>query len=181
MKVSIFNGTPRPEGNTAKLTMMLGNGLAREGCDVQEFLIDRADIRGCRNCGACQKDRTEFCAVDDGMTPLYRRFLESDLVIMASPIYMWGITAPTKAFMDRLHCLCREGSNRMAGKKLAFVTTMGDEEIVAACASNAMQFFCEYFGMTYMGTFAVPFASQDAVCSEVNTARMKEFIGRLLA
>ena len=93
---------------------------------------------------------------------------------------MWGITAPSKAFMDRLHCLCRPGSNRMAGKKLAFVTTMGDEEIVAACASNAIQFFCEYFGMTYAGTFAVPFASKEEIGSEVNMARLKAFIGRLL-
>lgn len=179
MKVSIFNGTPRPNGNTARLTMMLGNGLAREGCDVQEYMIDGCDIRGCRNCGACQKDRVEFCALDDGMTPLYRSFVDSDIVIIASPIYMWGITAPTKAFMDRLHCLCREGSNRMAGKKLAFVTTMGDEEIVAASASNAIQFFCQYYGITYMGTFAVPFASQEEVCSETNTARLKAFIERL--
>ena len=182
MKAVIFNGSPRRSGNTSELTSCLRAELWSRGHSVEEYMLDGIDFCGCRNCGLCQKGPVEYCSIEDGMTPLYDVFVDADMIIIASPIYMWGITGPTKAFMDRLHALNRECDpefNKIRGKKMALATTMGDEEMVAASASNAFQFFCEYFGASYRGTFAVPFATKDAVHSDLNMVRLNAFVDRL--
>ena len=182
MKVSVFNGSPRRNGNTSELTSCLRAELSARGHTTEEYMLEGIDFCGCQNCGLCQKGPLSYCALEDGMTPLYDAFVDADLIIIASPIYMWGITGPTKAFMDRLHALnraCDPSFNKIRGKKIAFVTTMGDEEMVAASASNAIQFFCEYFGAVYKGTFAVPFATKEGVHSDLNMVRLNAFVDRL--
>jgi multimeric flavodoxin WrbA len=180
MKIAIFNGTPRKNGNTAELTSLIKEYL--EGDDVTEVFLDTLSIKGCRNCGACQKKVLDgHCAVKDDMTSLYDLFLESDAVILASPIYMWGFTAPLKAFIDRLHCMHtgETGPNNLKGKKFGIATTMGDDEFAGAFAVNGIVSFCEYFDAEYCGTIAIPFADKDQINRQLYKDKTMDFVKSL--
>jgi len=182
MKVTIFNGTPRRNGNTAELTKCIAECL--RGCDVEEVFLDGLSLSGCKNCGACQKGAMEGrCSVEDDMIPLYEKFVESDAIILASPVYMWSFTAPAVAFLTRLHALYTEdhSHNFIEGKRIALAFTMGDDEFVAAQMVNSVMFFCEYFKAEYAGTMCVPFASKDQIHRHLYQEKAKDFAAALIA
>ncbi|MDR2846001.1 MAG: flavodoxin family protein, partial [Candidatus Methanoplasma sp.] len=112
MRVTVFNGSPRRNGNTSELTKAILEELVENGVESEEVLLFIKNILGCNNCGSCQKgDVRSHCSIPDDMTYLYPKFLESDIVIFATPIYMWNFTPCTIAFLNRLHCLCRKADS----------------------------------------------------------------------
>lgn len=167
MKIAVFNGSPRTDGNTSQLVAEFLRGLSVKGTGAEVMTLFDKDISGCRNCGVCQeKTFPEHCTIKDDMSEAFDLFLSSDAIVLASPIYMWQFTPCMLAFMNRLHCLCRGSEyNDMAGRKMAFLITMGDELDVAEFSVGGLKEFCEYFGMEYAGGVAVPFADKNAIAS----------------
>jgi len=63
-------------------------------------------MAGCVECGGC--DETGECVVDDDMQSVYPQLLEADVIILASPIFFYRITAQAKALIDRCQVMwCR--------------------------------------------------------------------------
>ncbi len=177
MKIVIFNGTPRKNGNTAALTESIKSNLGDD--TVEEIFLSNLNFKGCVNCGACQKKIMDTkCAQKDDMIELYDKVLNSDLIILASPIYMWNFTAPLVAFISRLHSLRAESLNvnKMARKKIAVAVTMGDDEFVAGSAVNALLDFCEYYGAKYVGAIAIPFANKEQINRALYQEKIKDFV-----
>ncbi|MDR0524028.1 MAG: flavodoxin family protein [Candidatus Methanoplasma sp.] len=185
MRVTVFNGSPRRNGNTSALTSSLLETMAGRGAEAEEVMLFVKNILGCNNCGRCQsEDLPSRCSIPDDMSCLYPKFLDSDLVVFATPIYMWNFTPCTLAFMTRLHCLCRHGEpgfNLMKGKKAALALTMGDEASVASAAIAGFREFCAYFGMEYAGHISVPFADREKIASGEYLEEEAAFAGRVLS
>jgi len=98
MKIVLFRGSPRREGNT---DILLGETLkaAGSGNEVIFFTLNDMNIRPCQNCGGC--DETGICVLKDDMDDIYSAIREADRIIMASPIFFFGLTAQTKIMIDR--------------------------------------------------------------------------------
>lgn len=176
MKVAILSGTPRSNGYTSELIKNLSAGLKNAGCDVDVVTLFDKDISGCNNCGVCQKKGNEGkCTIADDMQPIFHIVDDSELLIIASPIYMWQFTACTKAFLERLHCMY----DSLDGKRVALAMTMGDDEYVASYAVSGMLDMCEYYHMTYLSSFAVPYADKDEINRPLYTEKMRDFINRI--
>lgn len=176
MKVTILSGTPRENGYTSEVIKNLIPGLESVGCDVNVVTLFDKEISGCSNCGVCEQEGNDGeCAIDDDMDDIYPIIKESELLIIASPIYMWQFTACTKAFLERLHCMY----DSMSGKKVALVMTMGDDEFVGSYAVAGMLDMCEYYHMIYQSSFAVPYADKDEVNRPLYLEKMKDFIQRI--
>lgn len=176
-----MNGSPRPSGNTSRLVSSILDAMP-DNVETNVVSLYGMDISGCRNCGACQKRTVEgHCAMRDDMSGLYEGFLEADVVILASPIYMWQFTTCMNAFMSRLHCLFRDGGeyNPMKGKRIAVAMTMGDDEYVAGFAVGALMDFCEYFQLRYSGAVAVPFANAEQIDRPIYKEKVKDFVSKL--
>ena len=186
MKVTIFNGSPRKNGNTSTMTSSLTGMISELGAKADEHFLYQMDIKGCMNCGACQKagDELNGCVRKDDVIRMLKEFEESDLVILATPIYMWHMTASLTAFMERMHSLCRyhngEPINRMEGKRIAIAMTMGDDEYVAADVVNSLLMFCGYFKMEYVGAFAVPFADAEQIMRPLYQEKMRDFVKKIM-
>jgi multimeric flavodoxin WrbA len=184
MKVTIFNGSPRKNGNTATMTLSLVEKMKAEGADVAEHFLYRMNIKGCMNCGACRTDDgLGRCAINDDVPKLLDEFLSSDLVIFASPVYMWHLTASLNAFVERLHSLCRHDApavNKMEGKRVAIAMTMGDDEYVASDIVNSLILFLDYFKMEYAGSFAVPFADKKQIMRPMYQEKMSDFVKHVM-
>lgn len=132
MKCYILMGSPRKNGNTAALLEPFIDEMEKNGvnCDT-DWLYDMK-ISGCVACLNCQHDMTKTnCAIDDDMQTVYKKALESDIIIFATPIYAWYCTAPMKAMMDRLIYACnktylgQKGPLLLEGKKFASITSSG--------------------------------------------------------
>ncbi|AIZ56456.1 iron-sulfur flavoprotein [Candidatus Methanoplasma termitum] len=184
MKITVMNGSPRPNGNTSELVKQFLKE-ADDKAKIEEVRIFEMNIKGCSNCGSCQRGEIRnHCTMKDDMSILYQKFLSSDMIILASPIYMWQLTPCTLAFLNRLHALCSHSKdspyNHMEGKKIALLITLGDEEEIADYAVNAMKDFCEYFLIDYKGDLRIPFAEKEKISSGEYELELKEFAAKIL-
>lgn len=98
-----ISGSPRKNGNTEILLDAALDAAREAGAEVEKVRLADLNFEPCRNCGGC--DKTGECVVDDEMQGLYTKFIEFDRFIIASPIFFKGITAQTKAMIDRCQCL----------------------------------------------------------------------------
>jgi multimeric flavodoxin WrbA len=103
MNVLVFLGSPRKKGNSEVLTEAVLKGVRQVGGDPEIIRLCDLNISPCLNCGGC--DKTGKCVVEDDMPPLYDKIISTDLIILASPIFFYGITAQAKAFIDRTQAL----------------------------------------------------------------------------
>jgi len=103
MNVLVFLGSPRKGGNSEVLTEAMLKGVRAAGGTPEVIRLCELSLSPCISCGGCNK--TGKCVVEDDMTPLYDKILVTDLIIVASPIFFYGITAQAKAFIDRTQAL----------------------------------------------------------------------------
>ena len=103
MKVLGIMGSPRRQGNTELLLDKALEGAKEEGAEVQKVLVSKLKISPCLEIYACLKDGN--CAIKDDMQSLYKKLLEADHIIFASPIFFYGVTSQAKAVIDRCQAL----------------------------------------------------------------------------
>ncbi len=136
MKVIAFNGSPRPQWNTATLLKKALEGAASRGAETQLVNLYDLHFTGCRSCFACKtKGGSSYgkCAVEDDLTPFLKLIEEADVVILGAPIYMGTVTGEMKSFLERLvfpYFTYTDPPQSLFPKSIqtAFIYTMGIKE-----------------------------------------------------
>ncbi len=100
MKTLIFNGSPRPNGDTVTMIRALCDTLPDEVKVIDAY---RANIRPCVDCRRCWTQ--VGCVIDDDMQQIYRDIAEADCIVIASPVYFSCLTGPLLSLMSRLQVL----------------------------------------------------------------------------
>jgi multimeric flavodoxin WrbA len=103
VKVLGIFGSPRRGGNTEILLEKTLNGAEKEGASIERFYLGDLTITPCKECHGCED--TGKCILLDDMEKIYPKLLEADVVILASPIFFYGVTAWAKALIDRSQAL----------------------------------------------------------------------------
>jgi len=103
MKILGIFGSPRRGGNTDILLEETLKGAEKEGAEVDRIYLTDYAITPCKECHGC--DQTGQCVILDDMQKIYPRLLEADIIILASPIFFYGVTAWAKALIDRSQAL----------------------------------------------------------------------------
>ena len=105
MKILALNSSPRGGGQSKTELMMnaLVEGMRSAGAEVEIVHLRKRDIKNCLGCFKCWSDETPgVCAQKDDMTnDLYPKFIDSDLVVLATPLYHFTVNATMKAFIER--------------------------------------------------------------------------------
>jgi multimeric flavodoxin WrbA len=101
-KVTILIGSPRKNGSTSILAAEAVRGLEKQGIVTETVFLNDLKLRGCQACYWCKKNDVAECAVKDDMQKIHSLIQESDGFIVATPIYFSGVTAQTKAWLDRM-------------------------------------------------------------------------------
>lgn len=129
MKVVVLQGSPRRGGNTETVVEAVLAGLA-EKTETDVAVVRTADrnVSGCREDFACQAvGDSPGCSINDDMGQIYDALLGADLIILASPVFCWGVSAQLKAVLDRLYACLKFSATPprclLAGKKTALVVT----------------------------------------------------------
>jgi NAD(P)H-dependent FMN reductase len=99
VKVIAFLGSPRVDGNTELLLNETVRAVEEAGHQVQIYKLNLMRIKPCQDCGGCEKNG--LCIINDDMTGVYDAIREADRIILASPIFFFGLSAQTKAMIDR--------------------------------------------------------------------------------
>lgn len=100
MKVLLFNGSPKTNGNTAFALEQMAEVFADQGIETEIIQIGSKAIRGCIACGNCYK--TGKCTIDDIVNEVAPKFEAADGIVFGSPVYYASANATLIAFLDRL-------------------------------------------------------------------------------
>jgi protein-tyrosine-phosphatase/NAD(P)H-dependent FMN reductase len=100
-----LQGSPRKKGSTDYLLARCMDELAARGARVRIIDVPRKNIRPCRGCGFCEKKG--FCVIDDDdmAGEIYGLLREAEIVVTASPVFFYSVTAQLKALIDRSQTL----------------------------------------------------------------------------
>lgn len=146
----ILNGSPRRNGNTASLVNAFTEGARQSGNEVHEFFLQDMNIHGCLSCNACRKGLAAPCVQKDDMLPIYQTFMESDVIVFATPLYFNGISGTLKTVNDRLYAMWSIGAAQ--GKKTALLITSNMGQIQGALLWY--QQFMDYSGWKNLGVIS---------------------------
>lgn len=125
MKVVAFNGSPRKEGNTARLVGHVFAALEKEGIDTELVNLTGEKLRGCVACYRCWQTKDGKCAVnDDPVNGWIEKLRGADGIILASPTYFADVTTEMKALMDRAGMTSLAGGNLLRRKVGAAVVAV---------------------------------------------------------
>ena len=100
MKVLMINGSPHPNGCTARALKEVADTLAAQGIETQIITIGNKDIRGCIGCYYCQQHGR--CVFNDTVNEVAPLFEEADGLIIGTPVYYAHANGGVISFLDRL-------------------------------------------------------------------------------
>lgn len=109
-------GSPRIGGNTDLMTNSFVEGVVSEAkIDLERIYIRDLKISGCIACGYC--DKHGVCSQKDDMQKVYPLLEKADRIVIASPIYFYGISGQAKLLVDRSQALfMRKLKNKSEGR-----------------------------------------------------------------
>jgi multimeric flavodoxin WrbA len=151
MKVVTIFGSPRKEGNTAKVLEWMEEAFKATKHQVDRIDVNDYNVNGCKGCYACQANPDEpACVQKDDAEKLFQRMMAADAIIYASPLYCWGFTSQIKPLIDRHLCLVTGygGDNwksLLEGKKSGLLVTCAgpiadNSEMIQDIYKNLMEF-----------------------------------------
>ena len=100
-----LQGSPRKRGNTDSFLAAFMNEAAKAGASVKTIQAARAGIVPCKGCGYCETHGICVIADDPMSTDIYGLIRQADMVVAASPVYFYGISAQLKVLIDRCQTL----------------------------------------------------------------------------
>ncbi len=125
-------GSPRVRGNAADLLEAALAGAREQGADTERIDLARMKVNPCLECRKC--DATGSCAhQDDDMLIIYRKIREVDAIALASPIFFMGVSAQTKAVIDRAQSFWVE---RYVLKRRVYEGRRRPKGLFLACAGS---------------------------------------------
>ena len=153
MRIMAFMGSPRTDGNTAKIVNAICKGAKESGHEVDIYNLSEMNNQGCIACDACQLEKVDFCLINDTLTTLLPQIAKADCLIVGTPIYMLQVSGLTKNFLDRLRPFLKPDltAKHLPGKKYITVTCSGAP---AAAFSNVTEYLNQlfsYFRMENVG------------------------------
>ncbi len=142
MKIMGIMGSLRIGGNTEILLDVALEEAQKNGVLISKILLRDKRIAPCNGCLKCVQ--TGRCVIKDDMQEIYKKMLESEGIIWATPVYFWSMSSQTKAVMDRTFAL--------TFPKLQLVNKVGGLILVAGnrgCVNTASVFHM-YFSYNHM-------------------------------
>lgn len=159
MKVVCLFGSPRAKSNSSAIAKKFMETAEKSGAETKTYHLNTLKYRGCQACMAC-KTKLEKCALKDDLAEVLEAIQNSDVLVMATPVYFGEVSSQLKGAIDRFYSflksdyLINPNPVRLApGKKFVMALTQGnpDEELFGDIFSRYDYFMKWYgFGESYL-------------------------------
>ena len=134
MRAIAINGGPRKGLNTSKLLKHALEGAESAGAKVEPIVnLYDLNFEGCVSCFCCKLKtggNPGKCALLDDLSKVLELVLESNVLLLASPIYLWDVTGMMRMFLERLvfsnlSYRATDRSDFKGALNVGFIYTMG--------------------------------------------------------
>jgi len=103
VKVVAINSSPQMDkGTTALILNPFLEGMRGAGAEVELFFTKNLKINPCQGEFYCSIKNPGKCFQKDDMIMLSPKLYEADIWVLATPVYVSGVTGPMKNLMDRM-------------------------------------------------------------------------------
>ena len=149
MKIVVLIGSPHPDGATSDMVKAFAKGAQEAGHEVVSINVAHRNIRGCMACEYCRKKEKGVCVQKDDMQEIYPEILSADMVVFASPIYYFTLSAQLQAVIHRTYAI----DIPKEFKKVALIMSSGSKFVYGAAITEYFQSIVEYWGVENAGIF----------------------------
>ena len=105
--ILVLAGSMRKGGNTDLLVQAFTEGAAKNN-QVEVVSVADYKVNPCIGCNFCYTKEGNTCFQKDDMQTIYEKMKRTDVLVIASPVYFYGVSAQLKAIIDRLHTPLRK-------------------------------------------------------------------------
>jgi len=112
MRVLAIYGSPRKEGNTAR---MMDAALSEfpENAEIRRIYLGDLNFSGCGPCRECKT--TGYCVIDDDMQQVYKEMLWAEIILFGSPSQFSDVSVDIKKLMERTWWMKGTLKNKIGG------------------------------------------------------------------
>ncbi len=125
-RVLILSSSPRRYGNSDRLCDEFLRGAQEAGHDAEKIFLKSRRIGYCTGCGVCYNGANP-CPQQDDAAAVVAKMIEADVIVMATPVYFYTMSAQMKTLIDR----CCARYTEMTGKEFYFIVTAADDSTAA--------------------------------------------------
>ena len=153
MKILVLTGSPRRHGNSNYLAERFIDGAKEAGHRVVRFDCAQHKIAPCLACNSCGMNGP--CVQKDDFALVRQHIIEADVIVFATPMYYFGISAQLKTVIDR--CYAINGIINGAPKKTALLMTYADNnKMKEDSLVNHFHTLATYMGWQELGMVIAP-------------------------
>lgn len=176
MKITIIHGQSH-KGTTYHLAGMISDKLEGE---VTEFFLPRDFGEFCVGCNVCFNKSEKLCPHYEKLKPIVAALDEADVIILASPVYVYHVTGAMKAFLDHFghRWFAHRPNGEMLKKQAVCVSTAAGAGTKTTNQDMADNMFFWGIGKTYKYGINVKAITWDGVSEEIRN-QMDRDTGKL--
>ncbi|MBM3423579.1 MAG: flavodoxin family protein [Chlorobi bacterium] len=100
MKALIFDGSPEGDPSGGRIAGELVPILEAKGYETEHIILREKSIGNCNGCFGCWLKTPGICGIDDDNRELSEKFVQSDLLIMLTPVTFGGYSPELKRMLD---------------------------------------------------------------------------------
>lgn len=152
MKILVLTGSPRKNGNSNFLADEFGRGASEAGHQVTRFDAAQSNVHPCIACNACGMDGP--CVFKDDFEKVREHIIPADMVVFATPMYYFGISAQLKAVIDRFYAL--NGQIHVPKKAALLMTYANTSSRQAQPIASHYDTLVDYLGWRDCGRVIAP-------------------------
>ena len=103
MKILVITGSPRKNGNSNTLADHFSRGAKEAGHEIVRFDAAFQNVHPCIACNKCGMNGE--CVFKDDFEFVRKHIVDAGMVVFATPMYYFGISAQLKAVIDRFYAI----------------------------------------------------------------------------
>ena len=174
MKIVVINGSAR-KGNTLTAIEAFVKG-ASEKNEIEIIEPDKLHIAPCKGCGVCQCYKG--CVDQDDTNPTIEKIAAADMILFATPVYWWGMSAQLKLVIDKCYCRGLQLKNKKTGVIIVGGSPVDSIQYELICK----QFDCmaEYLSWDMLFEQSYYANARDELAKNADAVKELEEIGRNL-
>lgn len=137
--ILIISSSPRKNGNSQMLCEQFKKGAEEKGHTATLIRLMEKKIGFCRACDGCMRN-DGTCVLNDDMEEILKLFQKADVLVLATPVYFYGISAQMKTFIDRTYPIWQH----LGKKEVYYIISAGLGEDIIERSLGDLDGFVEH-------------------------------------
>jgi multimeric flavodoxin WrbA len=102
--LAICGAGNKTRNTAAMLKSAFDGAMGAPGASGETVYLYDLNFKGCTGCHSCKlldENKISKCAMQDDLTPVLKKAIDADVLLIGSPIYYGEVTGETRSFMER--------------------------------------------------------------------------------